>query len=239
MRNLLKQIKDELLLFLTSWIGPILIYVLGKTLKIEWVGEENLNTLRKEKKSVPSTSLRDGERSRTVIYAFWHGRMLIFTYSHRKRKIHVLISEHRDGEFIARIIHRLGFVSVRGSTTRGGSKAIFEMCEKTSSGFDVAISPDGPRGPGFQVHPGIIYTAQRSQMPIIPITNSAKNRWNLSTWDKFLIPKPLSKAVIMIGKPIYIPVESTPEELEEKRIELEKSLLELTQKADDYFSHVH
>ena len=225
MRSWLKQIKDKLLLVLASWIGPLLIYILGMTLKIEWVGEENLEILRKEKKS--------------VIYAFWHGRMLIFTFSHRKQKIHVLISQHRDGEFIARIIHRLGFVSVRGSTTRGGSKAIFEMCEKTASGFDIAVSPDGPRGPGFQVHPGIMYIAQRSGMPIVPITNSAENRWNLSSWDRFLIPKPFSKAVIMLGKPISVPVECTAEELEEKREEFEKQLLELTQRADNYFLRAH
>jgi len=225
MRNWLKQTKDRLLLFLASWIGPLLIYILGMTLRIEWVGEENLDILRKEKKS--------------VIYAFWHGRMLIFTFSHRKQKIHVLISQHRDGEFIARIIHRLGFVTVRGSTTRGGPKAIFEMCKKTASGFDVAITPDGPKGPGFQVHPGIIYVAQRSGMSIVPITNSAKNRWNLSSWDRFLIPKPFSKTVIMLGKPIYVPGGATSEELEEKRKELEKQLWELTQKADDYFLRAH
>lgn len=221
MKNWFKQKKDGLLWFLTSWIGPILIYLLGMTLKIEWVGKENLNSIKKEKKS--------------VIYAFWHGRMLIFTYSHRKQKIHVLISQHRDGEYIARIIHRLGFVSVRGSTTRGGPKAIFEICEKTASGHDVAITPDGPKGPGFEVHPGIILIAQRSGMPIVPITNSARHRWNLSTWDSFLIPQPFSKAVIMLGKPMYVSSESTSEELEEKRMELEKQLSELTQKADDYF----
>ncbi len=225
MRNRLNQIKDELLLFLASWIGPILIYILGMTLKIEWVGEENLDILRKEKKS--------------VIYAFWHGRMLIFTYSHRRQRIHVLISQHQDGEFIARIIHHLGFVSVRGSTTRGGSKALFEMCKKTASGFDVGITPDGPKGPGFQVQPGTIYIAQRSGMPVIPITNSAKNRFNLSSWDRFLIPKPFSKAVILLGKPIYVPAECTPQQLEEKRIELEKQLIKLTQRADNYFSHSH
>ena len=223
MKNWLKQFKNELLVFLASWIGPVLIYLLGMTLKIEWVGEENLHILRREKKS--------------VIYAFWHGRMLIFTYSHRKQKIHVLISQHKDGEFIARIIRNLGFVSVRGSTTRGGPKALFEMCKKTASGFDVAITPDGPKGPGFQVHPGIVYIAQRTGMPMVPITNSAENRWNLSSWDRFLIPKPFSKTVIMLGEPIYVPVECTSEELEEKRKELEKQLLELTQKADDYFSH--
>ena len=207
---------------LASYLGPALIYLLGKTLRIEWVGEENLESVRREKKS--------------VIYAFWHGRMLILTYSQRNRKIHVLISQHRDGEYIARIIHRLGFVSVRGSTTRGGSKALFEMCEKTAAGFDVGVSPDGPKGPGFKVHPGIIYVAQRSGMPIVPITSSAENRWNLSSWDRFLIPKPFSRTVIMLGKPIYVAPESTPEQLEEKRRELEQRLSNLTEKADSYFS---
>lgn len=170
-----------------------------------------------------------------VIYAFWHGRMLILSYSHRWQKIHVLISQHRDGELIARIIENLGFVSVRGSTTHGGTKAIFEMTKKGASGYDLAITPDGPRGPRFKVQLGTIYIAQRSGMPIIPITNSSKSRWILSSWDRFLIPKPFSKAVIMIGEPIYVQLESPPQELEEKREKLEKRLVELTQKADSYF----
>jgi lysophospholipid acyltransferase (LPLAT)-like uncharacterized protein len=221
MKKGIKPIRDRLLLFLASCLGPILIGLLGKTLKIKWVGKENLDLIRKENKA--------------VVYAFWHGRMLVFTYSHRKRKIHVLISQHRDGEYIARIIHRLGFVSVRGSTTRGGSKALFEMCDKTAAGFDVAVSPDGPKGPGFRVHPGIIYVAQRSGMPIVPISNSAENRWNLSSWDRFLIPKPFSKTVIMLGQPVYVSPQATSEQLEEKRRELEQRLLDLTDKADNYF----
>ncbi len=217
-----KQIGDKLLLSLASWIGPAFIYLLGKTLRIQWVGRENLELVRKEKGP--------------VVYAFWHGRMLILAYSHRMQKIHVLISQHRDGELIARIIQRLGFVSVRGSTTRGGSKAIFEMCEKATSGHDVAVTPDGPKGPRFQVQPGAIYIGQRSGMPIIPITNSAENRWTLSTWDRFVIPKPFSRAVIMLGPPIFVSAESTSQELEEVRVDFEKQMNELTKKADNYFS---
>ncbi len=202
-------------------MGPILIYALGMTLRIKWIGLENLNAVREEKKS--------------VIYAFWHGRMLIFTYSHRRQGIHVLISQHRDGEFIARIIHRLGFVSVRGSTTRGGSKAVFQMCERSTSGFDVALTPDGPKGPRFLVHPGTMYIAQRSRRPIVPITNSAKDRWSLSTWDRFMIPKPFSKVIILLGKPIWVPADCPSQELEKLRLELETRLQELTQKADNYF----
>lgn len=221
----MKRLIDKLALFLASWIGPLLIYLLGRTLRIDWVGEENLNSARK------------GNRS--VIYAFWHGRMLILAYSHRRRGAHVLISQHRDGEFIARIISRLGFVCVRGSTTRGGSKAIFEMCEKAACGYDLAVTPDGPRGPGFQVHPGTIYVAQRSGMPIVPITNSAQKRWSLSSWDRFIIPKPFSRAVVMLGEPIQVPAESTAQQLEQIRARLEEQMRELTQKADDYFSNIN
>jgi lysophospholipid acyltransferase (LPLAT)-like uncharacterized protein len=221
MKYSFKNFRDDLMLFLISVVGPVFIFLLGKTLRIERVGEENLNPIQKNR----------GQ----VIYAFWHGRMLILSYSYRWQKIHVLISQHRDGELIARIIQRLGFVSVRGSTTRGGTKAIFEMASKGASGYDVAITPDGPKGPKFEVQMGTVYIAQRSGMPIVPITSSAKGCWTLPSWDGFLIPKPFSKAVIIIGEPIYVPLESTPQELEEKREEVEKKLFELTQKADNYF----
>jgi lysophospholipid acyltransferase (LPLAT)-like uncharacterized protein len=221
MKDWLKRSKDNLGLFFASVIGPIFIFLLGKTLRIKWIGEKNLDPIRKNQGR--------------VIYTFWHGRMFILCYSHRWQKNHVLISQHRDGELIARIIERLGFVSVRGSTTRGGTKAIFEMAKKGASGYDLAITPDGPKGPVFKVQLGTMYIAQRSGMPIVPITNSAKSRWILSTWDGFLIPQPFSKAVIMIGEPIYVPLESTPQELEKKRDQLEERLVELTQKADNYF----
>lgn len=222
MKDWLKAFKDNLLLFLVSLIGPIFILLLGRTLRIKWVGEENIDPVR--------------ENGGKVIYACWHGRMLILSYSHRWQKIHVLISQHRDGELIARIIQRLGFVSVRGSTTRGGTKAIFEMAKKGESGYDIGITPDGPKGPSFKVQAGAIYIAQRSGMPIIPLTNSAERRWILPSWDGFLIPKPFSKAAIIIGEPIYVCPDSSPEELEAKRKELEKKLVELTQQADTYFS---
>jgi lysophospholipid acyltransferase (LPLAT)-like uncharacterized protein len=222
MKNWFKRSKDNVALFLASIIGPISIFLLGKTLRIKWIGEKNLDVIR--------------ENGGRVLYAFWHGRMLILSYSHRWQRIHVLISQHRDGELIARIIERLGFVSVRGSTTRGGTKALFEMAKKGASGYDIAITPDGPRGPKFKVQLGAIYIAQRSEVPIIPISNSAKKRWMLPSWDGFLIPKPFSKSVIIVGEPIYVSLQDTPQQLEQKRKELEKSLAELTQRADSYFS---
>ncbi len=213
-----------MVLFLASWIGPVLIYALGTTLRIDFVGRGKLEPIRRQGKS--------------VIHAFWHGRMLILAHTHGWKKIHILISQHRDGEYIARIIERLGFVSVRGSTTRGGTKAIFEMCEKAACGYDLGVTPDGPRGPGFRVHPGTVYMAQRSGMPIVPITSSAEHRWTLSSWDHFIIPRPFSKAVIMLGEPIYVPADCDAQELEAVRTDLEKRLNDLTHKADAYFRKV-
>jgi len=223
MRGRLKRFRDQVALFLAFWMGPLLIRALGATLRVDFVNRGKLVSVRR--------------RGQSVIYAFWHGRMLVLAYTHRQRRIHILISQHRDGEFIARIIERLGFVSVRGSTTRGGTKAIFEMCQKASSGYDVGVTPDGPKGPGFRVHPGIIYMAQRSGLPIVPITNSSQHRWTLPSWDRFIIPRPFSKAVIMLGEPIHVPADSDAQELEATRARLESRLIGLTRKADAYFSN--
>jgi lysophospholipid acyltransferase (LPLAT)-like uncharacterized protein len=216
------SLKEKIFLSFISILGPLFILLLGKSLKIRWIGEENIKPIR--------------ERKGKVLYAFWHGRMLILSYSHRRKKNQVLISQHRDGEIIARIIERLGFGTVRGSSTQGGYKAILQMANRAKKGYDLAITPDGPKGPAFQVQPGTAYIAQKSEIPIIPITNSAQKRWTLNSWDKFIIPKPFSKAVIIIGKPIYVPGELSPEEVDLKNMELQENLNRLTQKADDYFS---
>lgn len=219
----MRNIKDDLLVGLVSWLGPALIWLLGKTLRITWRGLENLEEVRKK-----------GEK---VLYALWHGRLLILTFSYSWQKVHVLISQHRDGEFIARTIQRLGFVPVRGSTTKGGVKAIFQMVAKIQDGYDIAITPDGPKGPRYKVQPGVIYIAQRSGLPIMPISSSAQKAWRLKSWDSFLIPKPFSKTVIILGKPIYVPKESTEDDLNSKISDLEKRLLELTEQADNFFKN--
>ena len=109
------------------------------------------------------------------------------------------------------------------------------MANKVREGYDIAITPDGPKGPAFKVQPGAVFIALKSGVPIIPITNSARKRWTLRSWDGFIIPKPFSKAVVFVGKPIYVPAELSKEELDFKTKELEESLNLLTEKADNYF----
>ena len=158
----------------------------------------------------------------TVIYAFWHNRMLIPIYTHRNQLIHVLISQHKDGEFIARVVKRLGFGTIRGSSRRGGMKALIKAVA-ISKKYDIAITPDGPTGPKEIVKDGVLYLAYKTGKPIIPGIFLVKSRWELHSWDNFMIPKPFSPVKMIYGKPIFVRSKS---EIPEKRDELQKLLID-------------
>ena len=150
---------------------------------------------------------RDFERRRSgpVIYAFWHGRMLIPSATHRGRGIGVLVSHHSDGEYIARVAERLGFQTIRGSTTHGGAPGLKGMLRLAAKGRDIAFTPDGPRGPRYKVQKGVIYAASRTGLPVVPCAVEANPAWVLRSWDQFTIPKPFSRAVVLLGDPITVP----------------------------------
>ena len=174
------------------------------------------------------------EKTKTyhAIYAFWHCMMLIPAYVGRKSRIQVLISQHSDGEYIARVIKRLGFGVIRGSTTRGGMRAIKALVDKIREGYPVAITPDGPRGPRFVVQPGSIYLGKKTQLPIIPTVVGLSSYWTLPSWDKFRIPKPFSRALMLYGDPIHIPPNLNDEEMEHYRLLLEQTMISMAEKAD-------
>lgn len=169
-------------------------------------------------------------KSLHVIYAFWHCMMLIPAYVGRKRKIQVLISQHSDGEYIAQVIKRLGFGVIRGSTTRGGIRAVKALVDKAREGYPLAITPDGPRGPRFIVQPGSIYLGKKTQLPIIPTVVGLSSYWELPSWDRFRIPKPFSRALVMYGEPIHIPPNLSEEEMEHYRLLLENTMKEMAER---------
>jgi hypothetical protein len=117
----------------------------------------------------------------------------------------VLVSRHRDGEAIARVISKMGFDTVRGSTTRGGALALIELVGLSLSGNEVAITPDGPRGPRHQAKEGILYLAQKSGLPIQPIAVGFSDFWELRSWDRFRIPKPFACGYAMWGEAMCLP----------------------------------
>lgn len=156
-------------------------------------------------REIESERLRGPLRRREgIVPVFWHGQMLPMLWWHRGRGVAVLISEHGDGEIIARIARDLGYNLVRGSTSRGAQRALLESIRVASSGSAVAITPDGPRGPARTFAAGAVLVAYRAAVPILPIAASASRAWRLKSWDSFLIPKPFARVTISYGEPVRI-----------------------------------
>jgi len=135
---------------------------------------------------------------------FWHGRIFTASYYFRNRGIVVMTSRHRDGDYIAEVIRRLGYEAARGSSSRGSIGATREALEAVRDGKDIGFAIDGPRGPRYVAKRGPTYIAWKSGCPILPFNVSVKRKWRLKSWDHFQIPKPFSRALVEIGEPIYI-----------------------------------
>ena len=166
-------------------IGAFALRMLAKTWRIRVIGDEGLNAERTAR--------------RPVIFVLWHGQMLPLLYQHRNQAVRVLISEHRDGELVARTAIALGFGTVRGSSTRGSGRALLGLVREVEAGHDIAVTPDGPRGPAKSFAPGALIVAQRTGARLVPITAVAKSAWHLKSWDRFMIPKPFARVVISYG----------------------------------------
>jgi lysophospholipid acyltransferase (LPLAT)-like uncharacterized protein len=136
------------------------------------------------------------------IFALWHGQLLPLLWHHRDEGVKVLISEHRDGELVARTAESLGYGLIRGSTTRGGDRALISLVRELQAGREVAITPDGPKGPAEKFAPGALVAAQRSGSFILPVAASASRSWHLKSWDQFMIPKPFAR--VTYGPPTKV-----------------------------------
>jgi lysophospholipid acyltransferase (LPLAT)-like uncharacterized protein len=172
---------------------------------------------------------------RGVIAILWHGKMLIPIYIHRYQGIAAMVSEHHDGEMIAQTVHKLGYETVRGSSTRGGSRAFRQMLSLLKKGKTCTVLPDGPKGPRHHVKLGVIALAQRSGACIIPLTFSARKKICLTSWDRFTLFWPFSRVCLLYGRPMVIPPKIPISELESYRLEVENALKALDREADEYF----
>lgn len=167
------------------------------------------------------------------IVTFWHGRLLMMPACWRtERGMRMLISRHRDGELIARVIGNFGLGSIRGSSREGAGQAIREMVRAIKAGECVGITPDGPRGPARRASDGAVAVARLTDAPILPAAYSAWPARRLASWDGFLLPLPFCRGVIAWGRPIEVPAMADPEALEACRLRLEKDLDALTDSLD-------
>ncbi|MBI3408387.1 MAG: lysophospholipid acyltransferase family protein [Planctomycetes bacterium] len=165
------------------------------------------------------------------IYAFFHEGILLPCSLFARRNIHVLISQHADGELIARVCGHLGFSTIRGSTTRGGARALRQMIDVGRTGH-IAVIPDGPRGPRRHVEQGLIYLAARTGMAIVPVGIGYRKPWRLPTWDKFAIPRPFSESWALAAEPIAIPTDLEKKQLEAFRLSVEAALNRINEIAE-------
>jgi len=158
------------------------------------------------------------------VMAFWHGRILPATYYFRRRGIVVITSENFDGEWIAGIIERFGFGTARGSTSRGGRKALLQLTRDMARGCPAGFTVDGPRGPAGVAQPGAVWLAQATGNPVLPFHLEADRYWSLRSWDRTQIPKPFSTVALAIGEPFEVPRGADAAEIEHARVELERRL---------------
>ncbi len=167
---------------------------------------------------------------RQPILALWHGRILAGLHYFRNRKIVVITSRNFDGEWIAGILRRFGFGTARGSTSRGGARALVQMRHDLASGRPVAFTVDGPRGPARLAQPGAVWLAGATGHPILPYHVEANRFWTARSWDRTQIPKPFSTVAIAIGAPLAVPAtdEAT---MDDARRQLETTLGDLEQRA--------
>lgn len=212
------------------WATPIvapplavaLLRALYATLRIRFVGLEH--------------AIARWERGEPTIFVFWHGRMLLMPTAFRGRRLAIIISSHEDGRIIARTMERLGFEWARGSSTRGGAVAAKQALRVLREGGDVAITPDGPRGPRFRVQEGAVELARLSGAPIVALSYSARRAKVFGSWDRFILPAPFSSCVVLMGAPHFVPREASPEESEAARQRVERELRRLTEEADAAFA---
>jgi len=169
-----------------------------------------------------------------ILVAFWHGDLIMqpFTYKHIRPSgtIRTLISDHRDGETITKTVEFLGIGSIRGSSSKGGVKALLNAIKEIKNGIDVAITPDGPRGPRYSVADGIVAIAQKSGAKIVIFNSKPSKYWQFNSWDKFVIPKPFGKIDFFVSEPLDI---SGLEMEEAKRVIKEKMMINTLKGSDE------
>ncbi|WP_167935784.1 lysophospholipid acyltransferase family protein [Halothermothrix orenii] len=211
----LDSFKNRLKFWLISGLALGLNYITNSLTRIKVYGEENLTGI---------------DEKTPVILVFWHGKLWVPAYFFRKRDCVTLASLSNDGEYITRVLEKYGYRVVRGSSSRGGGRALLRLLREAKKGATVLLTPDGPRGPIYRVKPGAILLQEKSDGVIIPVGIAASKKKVFNSWDRFTIPLPGSKVVINYGKPLKLPEGKS---VEEKCHLVEENLREVQARARD------
>lgn len=210
-----------------AWVRIIITFLLSLYLRALWL------TARVEWRIAPEAEpYVTGEKQ--SLYCFWHGRLLFMPYfaNPKRRPMYVLTSRHRDGLLIAETVSWLGVKKILGSSSKGAHDALRTMLRTAKAGHNLAISPDGPRGPYQIAAPGTVWVAKASGVPILPLTYSSSRRRHLKSWDRFLLPRFFSRVVMHAAAPVFIPPDTDNDTLESHRAALETFMQRQTNDLD-------
>ncbi len=207
---------------LVAGLASAFIAVIGRTLRIEFSWEEG--------------SIGSMDNVHPGIYPFWHRCVLGAVWIFRHRNLAVLTSQSRDGEFIARVIQRFGYVAIRGSSSRGGQRGLLEMRSHVMGGYGAAFTIDGPRGPRFVAKKGPVVLARTTGVPITAFYVALEKAWVLKTWDAMMIPKPFSRAYVSVARKIFVPADADEATLDRCYAEMQQALERVTRHAESQFS---
>jgi lysophospholipid acyltransferase (LPLAT)-like uncharacterized protein len=144
------------------------------------------------------------DRGERVVFLLWHESLLPLLWQHRGQGITIVVSEARDGQYLSDLAASLGYRAVRGSSSRGGARALLGAVRELQAGRSIAFTPDGPRGPRRELKPGVVAAAQRGGGVVVPIHAEADRAWRLHSWDRFMIPQPLAKVTVSYGRPFGV-----------------------------------
>jgi len=207
------SLKQRIMIRLADLAFFLSIKILGALTRFEVQGREHLDAI--------------DAGGKVPIYTFWHDRIFLSTYFWRMRGIVVMTSQSFDGEYIARFIQRFGYGAIRGSSSRGGARALVEMIKAIRAGRPMAFTLDGPRGPKYEAKLGPVILAKKTGNPILPFVIEPMHFWQAKSWDKMHVPKPFTKALAIISEPIYVDANSDDAEIAAKLAELQRSLDDL------------
>ncbi len=202
------------------------IRLLNMTYRYEFVGLENK---RRALEAPPN---------KTFVYAVWHRNLVSCILAHIGEKFTMIISESKDGELAAVTCQKLGYFPARGSSTRGGKKALAEMVKLVKSGIPGALTVDGPKGPARVVKPGVIEIARLAQCPVLPLSSYPERHWVFErSWDKFRLPKPFTRIVVVIGEPVYVDENVSREAFEDIALKVGNLINQGDEIAEAYFKN--
>ncbi len=214
------SLKERVMIRLADLVFFLSIKTLGSLTRFEVRGIEHLDAI--------------DAAGKLPIFATWHDRIFLSTYFWRDRGLVVMTSNSFDGEYIARFIKRFGYGAIRGSSSRGGFRALIEMIKAMRDGLPMAFSVDGPRGPRYEAKLGPVILAKKTGNPILPFVIETQKFWTVKSWDKMQIPKPFTRALTIIGEPIYVNAKADDAEIESRLGELQHSLDSLVKQGKEW-----